>query len=117
MGAYRLYLLNEGRRIVAADVFDASRDAEATAMAIHLSRACSDMCAGFELWQADRQVAARSRCNKTEAGKIATSLTEATQNAVVEREGRLRDSRSRVAQRRNLLARINRVRAAKTGDG
>jgi hypothetical protein len=56
MTTYRLYLRDAEKQIVGRDDFDAEHDARAMLIARMLRDACSDKCAGFELWQNTRRV-------------------------------------------------------------
>ena len=105
MGAYRLYFLNESGRILAADVFDAPHDPTAVAMAAHLASACSDKCSGYELWQADRRIGPRRPLDGPPP-----AISKAVENAVIAREERLLDTRTRIAQSRRLLERITQLK-------
>jgi hypothetical protein len=56
MARYRVYFVNWNASIAGWDDFDAEDDAQAAVIARLLRHACSDRCAGFELWKGVRRV-------------------------------------------------------------
>ena len=106
MGAYRLYFLDQGGSIIAADVFDAPHHPSATAIAANLADACGDACAGFELWQANQRVA-----TKMPLKGPPPFMSGSVEEAVIEREERILESKSRIAQSRRLLERVAKLKA------
>ena len=107
--AYRLYFLDEYRRILATEVLDAPSDDHASEIAAQLAHACSDECTGFELWVRNRRVAKR-----VELSEPPSPMRRAVEEAVIEREERILESRSRIAHSRKLLARLGDLRRNQT---
>ena len=100
MTAYRLYLRDAEKRIVGRDDFDSDNDARALLVARMLRDACSDKCAGFELWQNTRRVDLPCpNLSKFSADEIHAKV----QTIVLERELAIRDSRWTIAESARLL--------------
>ena len=94
MTAYRVYLRDAEKQIVGRDDFESDNDARALLVARMLRDACSDKCAGFELWQNTRRVDLPCpNWSKFSADEIHAKV----QMIVLERELAIRDSRWTVA--------------------
>src|SRR6516225_4896561 len=98
MARYRVYFVNWNTSIAGRDDFDVEDDAQAAVIARLLRNACSDRCAGFELWQGGRQVDT-SLTRGVDFKELSTHL----QDIVLERELAIRDSRWSIADSRRLL--------------
>ena len=107
MASYRLFFLNAAGKVITTDEFDAPRDTDATRMAVVLADACGDQCSGFELWQANRQVAGRiGPIFTTIVENISARMDEATRSAIRECAQRIVERGSRIARSPRLLARL-----------
>lgn len=85
---YRLYLLDEGSHIKAAEGFFASKHADATEVAISVQEACSDICDGYELWCGAKRILS----NREERSRMEHEHENAIQehqNMVLDLEERL----------------------------
>lgn len=111
MASYRLFFLNAAGKVITTDEFDAPRDTDATRMAVVLADACGDHCSGFELWQANRQVAGRiGPVFTTIVKNISARMDDATRSAIRECAQRIQESGSRISQSPRLLARLDEFR-------
>jgi hypothetical protein len=100
MTTYCLYLRDGEKQIVGRDDFDTDNDARALLIARMLRDACSDKCAGFELWQNTRRVDLPCpNWSKFSADEIHAKV----QTIVLERELAIRDSRWTIAESAQLL--------------
>ena len=98
MARYRVYFVNWNASVAGRDDFDAEDDAQAAVIARLLRHACSDRCAGFELWQGARRVD-----TLLPKGFDTKRLSSRLQDIVLERELALRDSRWSIADSQRLL--------------
>ena len=98
MARYRVYFVNWNASVAGRDDFDAEDDAQAAVIARLLRHACSDRCAGFELWQGARRVD-----TLLPKGFDTKQLSSRLQDIVLERELALRDSRWSIADSQRLL--------------
>ena len=98
MARYRVYFVNWNASIAGRDDFDAEDDAQAAVIARLLRNACSDRCAGFELWQGAHRVD-----TLLPKGFDIKELSARVQDIVLERELALRDSKWSIADSQRLL--------------
>ena len=100
IATYRVFFLDQERKIVGRDEFAAPDDAHAIAIAQTLGDACSDECADFELWQSERRIDL-----DLPEGHMpgADRIVERVQETVVEREIALLESRWAIADSARLL--------------
>ena len=111
MASYRLFFLNAAGKVITTDDFAAALDTDATRMAVVLADACGDHCSGFELWQANRQVAGRiGPVFTTIVKNISARMDDATRSAIRECAQRIQESGSRISQSPKLLARLDEFR-------
>ena len=106
---YRIFFRDSDRRIVGRQDFDARDDAHAITTARVLWEACSDVAWGYELFDANRCVVLR-----TPAYRVAIALQEIAdcrQDAVVDLEQQMRDSRWAIAKSRRLLVQLGHIRS------
>jgi len=97
---YRYYLLNDRGAIMGRDDFDAQDDKTAVAVAELVSGTCSDQASSFELWRGTERV----RAAKAPAHvPPKAACEEPVQQAAMDLELVLRDSRSKIAESRRLL--------------
>ena len=114
MTTYRVYLRDAEKQIVGRDDFDSDNDARALLVARMLRDACSDKCAGFELWQNTRRVDLPCpNWSKFSADEIHAKV----QTIVLERELTIRDSRWIVAESTRLLEQTLRLLKEKRSGG
>ena len=66
---------------------------------------CGDTCAGFELWQANHRIA-----SKMPFQGPPPFMSGRVEEAVIEREEKILESRSRIAQSKRLLDRITKLK-------
>jgi len=106
MTTYRLYLRDAEKQIVGRDDFDSDNDARALLIARMLRDACSDKCAGFELWQHTRRVDLPCpNWSKFSADEIHAKV----EAIVLDRELAIRDSRWTIADSARLLEQTGRL--------
>jgi hypothetical protein len=108
MGGYRIYFLDEQRRIRAAQWFMADDDVAAMWIAERLSDACSDVCPAFDLWYMARRIGGGNGAARTVMK--AEAVNERCQEMLVSVEESLRDSASRIAASRRLLDSLKRAK-------
>ena len=114
MTTYRLYLRDAEKQVVGRDDFDSDNDARAMLIARMLRDACSDKCAGFELWQNTRRVDLPCpNWSKFSADEIHAKV----QMIVLERELAIRDSRWTIADSARLLELTRRLLNKASGLG
>jgi len=114
MTTYRLYLRDAEKQIVGRDDFESDNDARALLVARMLRDACSDKCAGFELWQNTRRVDLPCpNWSKFSADEIHAKV----QMIVLERELAIRDSKWTIAESTRLLEQTLRLLKAKRSGG
>lgn len=83
---YRIYFRSSKGHILGREDFEAQDDRTALDIATVLGNACSDVCAGFELWAGGRRVDTAFTVSRiTDAEK----LNATTQEAVARHEERL----------------------------
>ena len=97
---YRVYFRNRHGFIIGRDDFDAQDDDHAMAIARSLRNACSDICAGFELWRSEKLV---DTSGSTQTPWNADEITAQVQNTVIEREMALLNSEWVIAESGRLL--------------
>ena len=106
MTTYRLYLRDGEKGIVGRDDFDSDNDARALLVARMLRDACSDKCAGFELWQNTRRVDLPCpNWSKFSADEIHAKV----ESIVLDRELAIRASRWTISDSRRLLEQTRRL--------
>ena len=104
---YLLFFLGESGGVIGSHDFEASSDPIATAIAVLLSDACSDVCDGFQVWRGKQRVASLWPMNGASAS-IAARMSTAARKAAIEREHLILLSRFRVSQSKKLWARVAR---------
>jgi hypothetical protein len=109
MTAYRIYFLAGNGRISAHEDFEADTDVSAIRIARALCDACSDVCAGFELWQGQRRIPARQLPHNR--ASIA-ELSDAHQRVVIETEESICRSRWAIAQSQRLMDLLASIKAS-----
>ena len=99
---FRFYLVDEARRIVAVDAFEADSHAEALQEAAIIFDTCRDSLAGYELWCGAEVVMTNRDLNP---GRLPTwdQLSRRRQQFVCDREQILYDSFACVRNSRKLL--------------
>ena len=107
MAFYRVYFRNQHAFVIGRDDFVAVDDDDAMVIAKTLADACSDLCAGIELWQSERRVDTSPEQMIPDANEIAARV----QNIVLERELVLRESKWVVAESARLLKETERLLA------
>jgi hypothetical protein len=108
MTSYRIYFLNSQRRISAAHWFDADDDQAALWIGERLYRACSDVCASFEIWQLGRVV--KGGTDVPLSAEPTDAILRRRQEMLVQHEETLRDSGGLIAMSLRL---INSIEQAK----
>lgn len=107
---YRIYFYSGSGSFQGRDEFEADDDRAGMVIAEHLSDACSDLCASFELWDGARRV-------DTSFSKLARpsvsveQIAFAAQASLVRREEAMRDSHWAVARSKRLIERMERLLA------
>lgn len=104
MASYRVFFLGESGGVIGSHDFEAPSDPIATAVAVLLSDACSDVCDGFQVWQGKRRIAALWPLNGATRA-IAVRMNEAARKIATECERQLLRSRSRIAESKILSTR------------
>lgn len=111
MNEYRLYFLDDHNVIQARYEFRAENDEEAGTIAALLCDTCSDVCAGYELWNYSRIV------TSTDSGigagrKVPTldEISEQRQQNLLDMEQALQQSHWHLSTSRKLLEGIGRLR-------
>lgn len=103
---YRIQFRGPSGEMLGRADFQGEDDRDAMVTAALLYRACSDLCDGFELWQAARRVDVLFGTRiKIRSGE----LNAKRQEAVAESEERLRDSHWAIAKSKRLLEQLRRL--------
>src|SRR5215470_15648396 len=105
MADYRMYFL-VAERIRGREDFQADNDIDAIRIAQVLCDACSDSCDSFGLWQGKRKVDTAQGCQPLSLA----DLTQAHQQLVLETEEAILKSDWIIAQSKQLIARIDRLK-------
>lgn len=110
---YRLFFLDGRAGIQARHEFLAENDAEAKMLAALLFDACSDICAGYELWNYARQIVS-TRTGLGMSGRPLTpeSISEEWQRYLLDLEEAFRRSHWRLAKSTRLLEASDLLRKA-----
>jgi hypothetical protein len=110
LNTYRIYFFGD-RAISGRHDFDAENDPTALQMAHALSDACPDSCQSFDLWRGERRVP------RTYRETSFAEMSAANQQAVIETEETLAQSRWSVAKSRRLLERLEAEGLATSSQG
>ena len=102
---YRAFFLGESGGVIGSHDFEASSDPIATAIAILLADACSDVCDGFQVWREKQRVGSLWPMNGA-SESIAARMSTVARKTALEHEHLILLSRSRVSQSKKLLARV-----------
>lgn len=110
MAGYRLYFVDENGAIQAREEFDALDDDLALAVSNLVSRACSDTCHAYELWQEGRQVIAFGASRADSAVGLTDEQTVAVQQIALSLEEAVQRSHWRIARSEKLITEIERLK-------
>jgi transcriptional regulator with XRE-family HTH domain len=108
--AYRIYFLDTAGRIDGIYWFEAEDDQTARWIADRLHRACSDLCASFELRQGPRDFAATD--SGARPAKTVEEVVAQSQEMLIRHEEALHASSLRIAKNRRLLEALERAKKA-----
>ena len=109
MNQYSLFFLDDRNAIQARHDFRTEDDAEAMTIAALLCEACSDVCAGYELWNASRLImSSRNRMNINGGVPTFDEVTVERQRAIIWHEESVQRSQWQLSRSKKLLALIGR---------